>query len=167
MKKIAEIRASLISPEMIIREALVIDIQQIQLVRNSVKENRLSNPNLVTDADCEEFMFQRGKGWVCEIEEHIVGFAIVDLKEHNIWALFLHPNFENKGIGRQLHDVMLNWYFSKTQIPIWLGTAPNTRAETFYRNSGWKHIGMHGKGEVKFEMTFENWKQIESKKETH
>jgi len=23
---------------------------------------------------------------------------------------------------------------------------------------GWKEVGIHGKGEIKFEMTFENWK---------
>lgn len=152
---------------MYIREANIEDIPQIQVVRNSVKENMLSNPSLVTDADCEEFMFQRGKGWVCEVDNHIVGFAIADLKEHNIWALFLHPDFENMGIGRQLHDVMLDWYFSQTQTTVWLGTAPNTRAETFYRKSGWKEIGTHGKGEVKFEMTSEDWNRIKSEKTTH
>ncbi|MCH6201807.1 hypothetical protein MMU07_19665 [Aquiflexum sp. LQ15W] len=72
---------------MIIREAIIEDIKQIQIVRNSVTENTLSNPNLVTDEDCEEFITKRGKGWVCEIDEQIVGFAIADLKENNIWAL--------------------------------------------------------------------------------
>jgi hypothetical protein len=38
---------------MFIREARVEDITQIQRVRNSVKENTLSDPNLVTDQDCE------------------------------------------------------------------------------------------------------------------
>lgn len=73
---------------MIIRDATLNDIKQIQMIRNSVKENVLSNPNLVTDKDCEEFITIRGKGWVCEIERQIVGFAIVDLKENNIWCLF-------------------------------------------------------------------------------
>lgn len=72
----------------IIREARKVDIPQIQVVRNSVKENTLSDPALVTDADCEEFLFKRGKGWVCEIESRMVGFSIADLKEHNIWAFF-------------------------------------------------------------------------------
>ena len=71
-----------------IREAKIDDIKQIQIVRNAVTENTLSNPNLVTDEDCEEFITIRGKGWVCEIDKQIVGFAIVDLKENNIWALF-------------------------------------------------------------------------------
>jgi GNAT superfamily N-acetyltransferase len=140
-----------------IREARIEDIPQIQVVRNAVKENTLSDPNLVTDQDCEEFLFERGKGWVCEIDKQIVGFSIVDLKENNIWALFLDPDFENQGIGRKLHDVMLDWYFKQTKENVWLGTSPNTRAEIFYRKSGWNEIGTHGKGEVKFEMSFENW----------
>jgi GNAT superfamily N-acetyltransferase len=146
--------------QMIIREANIEDIKQIQIVRNAVKENMLSDPNLVTDKDCEEFIFVRGKGWVCEINQQVVGFAIVDMKDNNVWALFLQPEFENKGIGRQLHDVMINWYFTQTKDTIWLGTAPNTRADMFYRRSGWIVIGTHGNGEVKFEMTFENWKSI-------
>mgnify|MGYP003441946590 CR=1 FL=1 len=144
---------------MIIREAKISDIQQIQLVRNSVTENTLSNPDLVSDQDCEEFLFERGKGWVCEIDSKIVGFSIVDLKENNIWALFLHPQFEKQGIGRQLHDIMLNWYFTQTKNTVWLGTSPKTRADNFYRKSGWREIGTHGKGEIKFEMTYNNWKK--------
>ena len=142
---------------MIIREAKIEDIKQIQIVRNAVKENALSNPNLVTDKDCEEFISERGKGWVCEIENNIVGFSIVDLKENNIWALFVHPDYGKKGIGRLLHNIMLDWYFNQTKKNVWLGTAPNTRAEIFYRKSGWKEIGTHGNGEIKFEMTEEYW----------
>jgi GNAT superfamily N-acetyltransferase len=141
----------------LIREANINDVRQIQFVRNSVNENKLSNPNLVTDEDCIEYITQRGKGWVCEADGKIVGFSIADLKENNIWALFLHPEFERKGIGKQLHDVMMNWYFSQTKSPVWLSTAPGTRAEHFYKKAGWTEIGTHGKGEIKFEMTFENW----------
>ena len=142
---------------MIIREARVEDIPQIQVVRNSVRENTLSNPDLVTDKDCEEFITERGKGWVCEIERKITGFSIVDLNDNNIWALFVDPDFEKKGIGKKLHDIMLDWYFTQTKESVWLGTSPHTRAEIFYRKSGWNEIGMHGKNEIKFEMTFENW----------
>ncbi len=143
---------------MIFREAQTSDIKQIQIVRHSVKENVLSNPTLVTDKDCEEYLTLRGKGWVCETDEQIVGFAIADLKDHNIWALFIRPEYEGVGIGKKLHEMMLDWYFSKTQENVWLGTAPKTRAEKFYSKAGWKEVGKHGKGEIKFEMTFEDWK---------
>ncbi|UPZ35501.1 GNAT family N-acetyltransferase [Sphingobacterium sp. PCS056] len=145
---------------MMLREARVGDIPQIQIVRNAVKENTLSNPDLVTDQDCADFISQRGKGWICEMEHQIVGFSIVDLVDHNVWALFVHPDFDKRGIGKQLHDIMLDWYFNQTQQSVWLGTAPGTRAEAFYRRAGWKEIGLHGKGEIKFEMTFEKWKPL-------
>jgi GNAT superfamily N-acetyltransferase len=142
---------------MMIREATVADIKPIQVVRNSVKENTLSNPDLVTDEDCSEFLFVRGKGWVYEIDNEIIGFAIVDLQDHNIWALFLNPEFEKQGIGKQLHDTMVDWYFDQTKETVWLGTAPRTRAEAFYKKAGWTVIGTHGNGEVKFEMTYTKW----------
>jgi len=142
---------------MLFREAKIEDIKQIQIVRNSVKENTLSNPDLVTDKDCEEFLTVRGKGWVCEINMQIVGFAIADLKENNIWALFLNPEFEGRGIGKKLQKIMLDWYFSTGKENVWLGTSPNTRAEKFYLKSGWTKNGMHGKNEVKFEMSKIQW----------
>ncbi|MCQ4140978.1 GNAT family N-acetyltransferase [Chryseobacterium sp. EO14] len=141
-----------------IREAELKDIPQIQIVRNSVKENTLSDPNLVTDQDCENFLFNRGKGWVYEDNDRIAGFGIVDMKEKSIWALFVHPEFENQGIGRKLHDTLLNWYFDQTNEKIWLSTSPDTRAEIFYRKSGWTENGAYGKNEIKFEMTYNHWK---------
>ena len=142
---------------MILREATIEDIPQIQVVRNSVKENVLSDPALVSDQDCEIYITQKGKGWVCQIDDRIVGFSIVDVKDKNVWALFVHPEFETKGIGKKLHDIMLDWYFNQTKQTIWLGTAQDTRAEKFYRYKGWKEVGTHGKGEIKFEMRYEDW----------
>lgn len=140
-----------------IREAGVDDIKQIQIVRNAVTENTLSDPDLITDQDCQEFITVRGKGWVCEIDEQIVGFAVADLNENNIWALFLDPKFEGRGIGQLLHKTMLDWYFTQTKEKVWLGTAFNTRAERFYRKAGWTAVGMPGAKEIKFEMTYNDW----------
>lgn len=150
----------------IFREATVADIKAIFVVRYSVKENMLSETDLVDENVCESYLTERGKGWVCEIDGEIVGFAIADLKDNNIWALFLKPEYEKQGIGRQLHAIMLDWYFSKTQKAVWLGTNPNTRAELFYRKAGWKEVGTHGEGEIKFEMTFKDWRQVRQKQTT-
>ena len=142
---------------MIFREATIHDIRQIQVVRNAVKENMLSDPVLIPDDDVEEYILNRGKGWVCEMEDRITGFAIADLKDHNVWALFIHPDFEAMGIGKKLHRLMMDWYFDQTKEKIWLGTASGTRAEKFYRLQGWTKVGIHGKGEIKFEMSFADW----------
>jgi GNAT superfamily N-acetyltransferase len=145
---------------MIFQEATIADIPQIQVVRNLVKENRLSDPSLVTDEDCLQFLTVRGKGWVCMIDERVAGFAIADLQDHNIWALFIDPAHEGKGIGKQLHRLMMDWYFSQTDHPVWLGTATGTRAEEFYTKQGWRKTGVVNKGEVKFEMDRKDWKKL-------
>ncbi len=140
---------------MLIREAQVADIPRLSEVRLAVRENVLSNPALVTYEDYVEYLTRRGKGWVAEEAGRIAGFAIVDLQGRNIWALFVHPAFEGRGIGRALHDLMLDWYFSQTNETVWLGTAPGTRAEAFYRKAGWREVGVRENGEIKFEMNKE------------
>jgi len=52
---------------------------------------------------------------------------------------------------------MLDWYFQQTKQTVWLGTSANTRAEVFYRKSGWMEVGTHGVGEIKFEMNYNDW----------
>ena len=145
---------------MIFREAKTADIPQIQVVRNSVTENTLSDPALVPDADVQDYITRRGMGWVCEDNNRIVGFSIVSVIDKNVWALFIQPGFDKHGIGKRLHDDMMNWYFNQTNDTIWLSTTPGTRAEQFYRKAGWTEVGTHGKGEIKFEMTAEDWKNL-------
>lgn len=140
------------------RDATMADIPEIQRVRNSVHENKLSNPGLVTDDDCADYLIKRGKGWVCEIQNVIAGFAIADLADHNIWALFVDPEFEKQGIGKKLHSIMMDWYFSKTKHTAWLNTAPHSRAGGFYKKAGWKETGIHCNNEIRFEMKYGNWK---------
>ena len=143
---------------MIFREAVITDIPQLMKVRYSVTENVLSDPSLVTEADCAEYITKRGKGGVCVVEDKIVGFAIADITGNNIWALFVQPGFDGSGIGRKLHDMMMGWYFKQTDKTVWLGTSPGTRAERFYITAGWKRKGVRSDGEILFEMARDDWK---------
>ncbi len=142
---------------MLIREATPFDIPELHAIRMAVKENILSDPALVTEADYTRFLTSEGKGWVCEMDGKITGFAILDLGKHNIWALFVSPDHEGKGIGRKLHDTMLNWYFAKNSHPLNLSTDPNTKAERFYRKAGWRETGIEPNKEIAFEITFQEW----------
>ena len=141
------------------REASIEDIEQMHHVRISVRENKLSNPDRITQKDYETFLTERGKGWVCIVEFKVVGFCVIDLVDKNIWALFVLPEFKGKGIGNHLHQQMLDWYFAKHSTPLWLSTEKGTKAESFYRHRGWKDAGLYGKGEIKFEMHEADWKR--------
>ena len=136
------------------RMANLNDWQAIHVVRMSVTENVLSDPLKVTETDYKSMISERGRGWVCEVDGEIIGFSIVDLQEQNIWALFLLPTFEGKGIGKKLHDLMMNWTAAQGLKSVWLSTTPGTRAEGFYRKMGWKDKGLLQNGEIKFEWYF-------------
>jgi hypothetical protein len=84
------------------REAEPGDIPGMHEVRTCVKENILSNPDLISYQDYEEMLLKNGKGWICEGDNKIVGFAIADLVNKNIWALFVAPQYEGKGNGKKL-----------------------------------------------------------------
>jgi GNAT superfamily N-acetyltransferase len=148
-----------LSPMMnlIFRTAETSDIKQMQVVRHLVHENRLSNPDLVTDQGVEFYISKKGNGWVCEIEGTVIGFSIIDLEEKSVWALFVDPKHAEKGVGKELHRLMINWYFDQTRDTVVLGTAPNTRAERFYQLQGWTAKGHYPNGEVKFELTYSRW----------
>lgn len=142
---------------MLFREATLADIPALFEVRYAVTENVLRNRALVTAENTADYLTRRGKGWLCEINAQVVGFAIADLQDHSIWALFVRPEFIGSGIGQHLHRLMLAWYFAQTTETVWLSTAPNTRAEEFYRRQGWQDTGRTSSGEVRFEMTIAEW----------
>ena len=137
---------------MFFREAKTEDIDKMHTIRMSVQENRLSDPARITPEDYELMLTERGKGWVCDVEGDILGFAIVDLQEAQVWALFVLPEQEGNFIGRMLHDMMISWCFSRGIPKLTLTTAPDTRAEKFYQKSGWQKIGTTDTGEVIFEL---------------
>ncbi|MBC8048169.1 MAG: GNAT family N-acetyltransferase [Fimbriimonadaceae bacterium] len=139
------------------RIATIEDIKELHVIRMSVKENVLSNSLLVTEKDYIPFLIEHGKGWLCEIKNEILGFAIIDIRENNIWALFIKPGYEKMGIGKTLHDKMLKWFFTAHKNTLWLTTAPGTRAEHFYRAAGWKETHRKQNGEIHFEMTYGEW----------
>jgi GNAT superfamily N-acetyltransferase len=141
-----------------IRPATLADIADIQRVRHSVRENRLSDPSRVTDADVADYICRRGRGWVAMVGEVVVGFAVADLEDHNVWALFVHEDWERRGIGAALHREMMDWYFGQTAATIWLSTAPGTRAAAWYPRAGWRRVGMTAGGEVRFEMDEADWR---------
>jgi len=133
-----------------VRHAVASDIAGIQRVRAAVRENRLVSI-VITDDDVREAIERSGRGWVIEAEGEVVAFAIGNATSGNIWALFVDPEFERRGYGRQLHDTMVEWLWSQGLDRLWLTTEPGTRAQRFYEAAGWQLMGTTARGELRFE----------------
>ena len=140
-----------------IRIATRTDLPELTRVRMSVNENRLSDLSTLRPEDLDRVIAGTGCSWVCEVNNRIVAFAMADLANANVYALFVEPGYERQGIGRRLHDTMMDWLFGAGVSQVWLSTDPNTRAESFYRRAGWSADGTRENGEIRFIMSRERW----------
>jgi GNAT superfamily N-acetyltransferase len=135
-----------------VRVATAADIPLMHRLRMSVRENRLANPASVQPADYTGRLTS-GRGWVCELDDEVVGFAVADQVTASVWALFVHPAYEGRGVGRALHAEVVRWLFARGLDRIRLSTETGTRAERFYTALGWTAVGRQANGELLFELT--------------
>lgn len=135
-----------------IRRATENDVGAINHLRLQVRENVLSDPNLVTESMTTEAISVTGRGWVYERGGGIVGFSIALREDPSIWALFVHPDYEGRGIGHALYEAAVNWLWDQGARSIWLSTEPATRAERFYLERGWRAVGTLDNGDLQLEL---------------
>ncbi len=135
-----------------IREARLSDIPEMHALRLSVRENALNDPSSVTHEHYERLLTGKGRGFVCDDDGKIVGFAIADLEASNVFGLFVSPEHERRGIGRSLLDQLVRVFREEQLVTAWLSTDPDTRAERFYLAAGWTPRGFTDSGERRFEL---------------
>ncbi|MES2068873.1 MAG: GNAT family N-acetyltransferase [Pseudomonadota bacterium] len=130
------------------RTATEADIPVIMQIRLAVRENRLSNPARVTVQMCVDYLDLLGRGWVCEVDGRIVGFSYTAKADSSIWALFVLPEYEGRGIGKALLKLATGYLFSLGNEQVRLGTQAGTRADRFYLAQGWQRGEMLDQVEV-------------------
>jgi len=93
-----------------------------------------------------------GRGWVAEENGRIVAFSMADAAQATIFAMFVQPGYEGKGLGRALMDEAERWLFARGCDEIWLLTDrnPRVRANGFYQHLGWRNDGVQEDGQVRY-----------------
>lgn len=139
-----------------LREASAADLPGISRVRTSVRENHLTLDQLAERGISEESiaasLLLNRKGWVAECDGEVVAFSMADRRNGSIFALFVLPGFEGKGLGTRLLNAAVEWLRQNGIERIWLTTARGTRAATFYRLRGWVCNAELPNGEWYFEL---------------
>jgi GNAT superfamily N-acetyltransferase len=139
----------------IYREATAADMPGISRVRTSVIENALTTEQLeqrgITNTSVAASFLIDSKGWVAEQVGQIVGFSIADRERQSIFALFVLPAFERRGIGARLFELATQWLWENGAERAWLTTGPETKAAAFYERRGWVATGAGPHGDVRYE----------------
>jgi GNAT superfamily N-acetyltransferase len=133
-----------------IRKATREDIPRLFKIRYAVQENRLTNPDAVTVADCEWFI-DNSVFWLWMEDGDIQGFSAADPRDGFIFALFVDPSYEGRGIGQKLLPLACETLKAAGYQAATLNTEPSTRAERFYRRNGWTEIGRKDDGQIVFQ----------------
>ena len=126
------------------------DVPRICEIRDSVRENRLSDPSRVTPRDIAWFL-ENGPIWVWEEDGGVAGFSAGDPRNGWVWALFVAPGHEGKGIGRALLKATCDTLRAAGHSTATLSTEPGTRAERHYRADGWTAVSRTEGGELVFQ----------------
>ena len=143
-----------------IRVAQLEDIETLFDIRTSVRENYQSRAEIahlgITPESVAQMLQTDCCAWLAEIDQQAVGFAIANQTEKTIFGIFVRPQFEDRGIGKQLMQAVESWFLSHEVTEIWLltGDDPNLRAYGFYLHLGWVPIGQELEGDFAGEMKF-------------
>ncbi len=140
----------------LLREARATDVDRVFKIRTSVRENHLSMDELaalgITPQSLPAMLEHPGRGWVAEVLGEVVVFAMADAEEATVFAMFVAPGHENRGLGRRLMQAAEQWLFAQGVETVWLLTDSDraVRANGFYRHLGWVDDGVQPDGQVRF-----------------
>jgi ribosomal protein S18 acetylase RimI-like enzyme len=129
--------------KMTFREITAKDIPALFDVRTSVRENTYTREGLYRDGITEETVAEiigtTQRGWLCETDSRIVGFAMANGTTGEFSVIAVLPEYEVQGIGSKLLLLAEAWLWAMGWEEIWLQTSLDTRlkAYSFYRNRGW------------------------------
>lgn len=145
-----------------IRAAQSADIETLFQIRTSVVENYQSREELaslgITPQTIADMLQSHCCAWIAEIHSEPIAFAMADVAERSIFALFVLPDFEGRGAGRRLMEQAEAWLWSQGPDPIWLltGNDPALRAYGFYQHLGWTPVGVAADGQIKLIKSTQN-----------
>jgi len=132
----------------IFRETEDADIEATIELRGRTRENPVSREKLAQyginyQSIATSFENGTSKGYVCTLDDEIVGFCTGDTSSGEVLVLAVSPEHEGHGIGKQLLSRVSDWLYSKGYSKIWLAADPDpgVRAHGFYRHCGWESTG--------------------------
>ena len=139
-----------------IREAAETDVEALFRVRTSVRQNHQSREELaalgVTPESVAAMLATTARAWVAEEEGTAVAFSMADASQGTVFAMFVRPGWEGRGLGRALMREAEAWLFARGCAEIWLltGGDPALRAHGFYRHLGWRGTGVQPDGQLRY-----------------
>lgn len=110
---------------------------------NAISAERLGSVGITAQSWREDIRSGALPGHVCVSEGRVVGYCFGAVKTGEVVVLALLPDFENRGIGRELLSRVIGELVSHGRSRLFLGCSPDpeSRSYGFYRRLGWHPTG--------------------------
>ena len=138
------------------RMATVEDVESLFEIRTSVAQNHLSREQMdalgITAQVLNSAIKEGPCVWIAEVDERPVAFSMIDRDEGEVFAMFVRPAFENRGLGRLLMAAAEAELF-RAHERIFLVTdgRQEIRANGFYQRLGWTVVARVDAQDVRYE----------------
>lgn len=134
--------------ELIYRKAVPEDTAACVDLRGKTRQNAVSVEELKTygitlESWRDDISAGSTQGYICLSNDQMVGYCFGIMATGEIAVVALLPEFEGKGIGKTLLNMMIQDFKRLGFDRLFLGSSsdPQTRAYGFYRHLGWKPNG--------------------------
>lgn len=140
----------------VIRLATPADIDTLFAIRTAVVQNHLSREQMadlgITPQVLADSIRTAPCVWIAEVDGQPAGFSMVDLDEGEVFAMFVLPIYENRGLGRQLMAVAEAALFEHHDRLFLVTDGLNeVRANGFYQRLGWSVVAPVDGDDVRYE----------------
>ncbi len=134
------------------RSALPEDTAECVAIRGKTRENAFSEEQLrsigiTAESWAENIRSGALPGDVCIVDGNIIGYCFGSRETGEIEVLIVLPEFENRGIGRELLQRTSRRLAELGHRRLYLGCSPypTSRSYGFYRRLGWRSTGTFDK----------------------
>lgn len=90
----------------------------------------------ITESSVIDMIEKNRCAWVAVDNGKIIGFSMILPDEGSLFAAFVLPEYEGRGVGRSLVQLAEQELFKHHEVA-WLETDKNSRAAKFYKRLGW------------------------------
>ena len=139
-----------------LRMATVDDVESLFEIRTSVVQNHLSREQMdalgITAQVLRSAINEGPCIWLAEVDQWPVAFSMIDRAEGEVFAMFVRPAFENRGLGRVLMAAAEAELFkAHERIVLVTDGRQEIRANGFYQRLGWSVFERVDAQDVRYE----------------